>query len=862
MNLLNKLIIKDLKLNKKRSIVTIIGIALSIALLMAVLAMYSSAIKSLANFQIRRKGNFHVAFLNVPKEDLEIFENNKSIEEIYRVADIGYAKIKSKNKSKPYVFLKSFSKEALNNMAVNLKKGRMPRNNKEILIPSHLETNGRVFYDVLDTITLNIGERVDKNGKKLSQKQAFEEGERFIPSKKETYKIVGVIERPSIEIEDYLAPGYTIITVDDKEFQTYDVYAKFNKSKLKDIYKVTASLIGIKEDLFNRCYKEGSYVEDEEVEIINHSKYKILLNTLLIDLETNPFQAGTIKELTKVVIVVLIIIIVTSVYCIKNSFEISSTEKIKEYGMLRSIGATKNQIKKSVFYEASILGLIGIPLGIILGILSSYILIIVSNYLLKDSFNGSGFYLVFSVNYLYMLGALLLGIVTIYLSAFRSALKASRVSPIESIRNIREIKLTAKSLKCPKIVSSLFGIGGEISYKNTKRNKKKYRTTVVSLIISVATFIALSGFVKVAYNSAKSMRGAGECNLVLYNHELDNAKSNQYKIVEQTTKLDGVEKFSINREQYLRLENAKFNSRYLDFSGAKNEHIIIMALGKDNYQNYLNKLGLKYSDTKGKGILLDYALAISHKNSQDKKMIREFSYKKGDILSGKVDGSLNVNIEIAYIAKEKPFSLEGKDESLLLVSDEYFDNHLETNFASICFKAKNPNELQKDIEKLFDSYEEKSNYSMNNIDEQYNSSLKFLTLVGIFLYGFIIVVSLIGITNIFNTITSSVNLRSKEFAMLKSIGMTKKEFKKMISLESIFIGSKSLLIGIPFGLTLYYLIYSLMLKANPSLQFVISIWPILLVIVLVFLLIIVLMKYSVSKINKQDIIETIRKDNI
>ena len=135
MDLLNKLTIKNLKLNKKRTVVTIIGIMLSIALITAVSSMYFSGINSIIKFEKQVKGNYHVAYLNVPAKDLNIFKSNRSIEKNFFIKNDGYAKISSQNDGKPYAYIREFTKDSLSNLAVNLKDGRLPQNENEILIP-------------------------------------------------------------------------------------------------------------------------------------------------------------------------------------------------------------------------------------------------------------------------------------------------------------------------------------------------------------------------------------------------------------------------------------------------------------------------------------------------------------------------------------------------------------------------------------------------------------------------------------------------------------------------------------------------------------------------------------------------------
>ena len=136
-----------------------------------------------------------------------------------------------------------------------------------------------------------------------------------------------------------------------------------------------------------------------------------------------------------------------------------------------------------------------------------------------------------------------------------------------------------------------------------------------------------------------------------------------------------------------------------------------------------------------------------------------------------------------------------------------------------------------------------------------------LLIFSIFVYGFITVITFIGVTAIFNTITSNMELRKKEFAMLKSIGMTKKEFNNMINLESLFYSMKSLFVGIILGLGGSYLVYTVFSK-RWDFGYSIPTIPIIISTVFVLVMVCVIMKYSINKIQKQNIIETIRKENI
>ncbi len=857
MTLLNKLTIKNLKLNKKRTIVTIIGIMLSVALITAVASMYASGIKSLIKYETIIKGDFHTAFYNVPTSDIDKFVNNRNIEKLNITEGLGYAKIDSKNEDKPYAYLKGFTKDALNNLSVRLVKGRLPENTNEIVIPTHLKTNGRLDLKLNDSITLEVGKRIDSKGDELNQSDKYQNtaGEHLVEMQTKTYKIVGIIERPATNIEYYTAPGYTFITyIDSKNLsENVDIYAKFTKDGVKNWDKTIANILGVSQVLFRKVYNQE--IESEKLTEQLKKTYVFDVNKYLIDLETNPISSTSMGDLGKVLAIVIVIIVFTSIFCIKNSFDISITEKIRQYGMLRSIGATKKQIKRNVFYEATILGLIGIPLGISLGCLATYILIIISNYYLTDVVQ-TGFKLELVFSTYAILVAIILGIITIYFSALKSATRASKVSEIDSIRNSANLKISSKKIKSPKYIKKLFGIGGVISFKNLKRNKKKYRTTIISITVSTFVFIALYSFMELAFQNVNNELKVSDFNISLSTNAINDYSYNKFL---KTVNLSGVEDYAILRNSELSFTGSHSSKEYLEYFGTKKEsdaeeHITIFAIGKKQYDKYIKSLGLNYDDIKDKAILFDkqYITSYDKNNNRITKNIRVYDFNKGDVITSTNN---QLNLEIGAISSIGPNLLKNLANSYLIISDEMFDKIAKTNNLDIYYKASNADKLQDEL----DSYLNGESYNIDNKEENVRIMNNLFTLIAIFLYGFIIVISLIGITNIFNTITTNMELRKQEFAMLKSIGMTSKEFKRMIRLESLFMGIKSLLFGILIGIILSYLIY---LSSDSDIPYKLPIVAIIISILVVFILISLIMKYSLNKINKQNTIETIRNENI
>lgn len=858
MNVLNKLTLKSLQMNKKRTIVTIIGIILATSLLTAVITMVVSFRATMIEYEKEDAGNYHYVFEDVPYEDLKYFKNNTNIEEIYCTEDIGYTYLEGNNNDyKPYLHLLAFNEKALINSSVKLVEGRMPQNENEIVISEHIKDIAEVEYNIGDTLSLDVSKRTDLSGEyELDQSNAYVEGEEKLESMyTKEYKVVGIIERPNYDIENPASPGYTIVTYlnDNNATQNLNVYVLLSEYGLKNQEEFVSQITGIDKNILTKL-ENNEQLDEKELEEYNNIKYSYSKNEGLLRYENFEVSDSTMSTVLSLAVVVIVIIIVTSIFCIRNSFAISITEKMRQYGMLASVGATPKQIKKNVLYEAMILALIAIPIGILCGLFADFILLKVIGTLLADALNNLKF--IFSISWLSLVFVILLAIITIYLSAISSARRASKVSPIEAIRGNNDIKINPKKIRSSKIVEKLFGIGGKIADKNLKRNKKKYRTTVISIVVSVSIFIAMSSFIDYAMNASSVYY-----NNTSYNLYVRDGVEDSYKKI---AKFSGVEEYSIVRLSnfYVDTNTIKGNEDFRTGDESSQIPISIIALGDEEYRRYVNELGLNYNDAKDKAILIDdyTQYVVDEENKGKYIMKRVYTYEKGDTILGSFEdeGAKDTYLEIAAVGTTRPMGLENITSSYgyLVISDDFYNKNVKDTYAQeLYIKCDDSNKLEGQIRQEYDDL------IVYNLDEQMQQEQSVYLVIQIFLYGFITVISLIGITNIFNTITTNMNLRSREFAMLKSIGMTNKEFNKMIRLESILYGLKSLLMGIPIGIILSYLVYKAV-SGGIEMEFILPINSIIISIVVVMLLIIFIMRYSLSKINKQNIIETIRKDNI
>lgn len=844
MNILNELTIKNLKLNKKRTIVTIVGIVLSVALICAVAGMVTSFRATLVNIAITDGGNRHLTIENVSKKDLKYFTNNSHVKSMYLSESFGYAKVDNINKYKPYAYVVGYTKSAFDNTTLKLVSGRLPENNKEIIVSVPFKNSAKV--KIGDTISLDIGKRVCTDGTILNQSNPYfvEEGETDLcreyitDTSKHEYKIVGITERLNYNIEGYSAPGYTLITKIDKASDNINVSLLFKDAKY---YKEYINNIANDNDL---------------------NKYNITLNDELLRWSGASLSDRTMNMLYAVAGVVIGIIILTSVFVIKNSFDIANQEKKKMYGMLSSIGATSKQIKKNVLHEGFILGLIGIPLGILSGIFADYILVIIINYI--GNFNDVKF--VFSISIWPVILSIILGVVTIYLSVVRAAKKSSKIAPIEAIRNNNEIKINSKKIKSSKIVDKLFGVGGDIAYKNLKRNKKRNRTTIISIVISVAVFISLSSFLSYGFKLTNQYYQDANYDIQLYLRDTNEEESK--KIINDIIKMDNVSRYSIIRSMSMIFDYKKYyNEDVLEyFGGVKDLSLRIMSVGEEEFERILKENKISDTNFDYKGLLIDKNI-FYQEGSKNYKEVNLLDLNKFKTVTGSINNK-DLNIEIlkridnSLMGFQKVYS----ETPTIIVSDEFYDyivsnyNVNATDSRSLYIKSTDAEKLESLIkEYLLD--ENITNYSLFNIETEAKAQRSLITLVAIFLYGFIIVISLIGVTNIINTISTNMNLRRREFAMLKSIGMTKNEFNKMINLESIVYSTKALIIGIPLGLLGSFAIYKAF--ANGSDYGFIFPWQaILIAIFVVYILVSLIMYFALRKTKSENIIDTIKDENI
>lgn len=884
MKLLNKLTLKNLRLNKVRTIVTIVGIMLSAALITVVSGMALSGRQTMIDAQMVYGGNYDVALDIIDNSVIETARNNRNVKNAFYKERLGYARTKNADGEICDYSVLAMSENTYGNcFKIDLIKGKFPTNSGEAVVTKAFKTQDGKDVKIGDKITLDVGVLTDKDGNVLDEEGIHNLLQKdfnkcsIIDTVKRTYTVTGIIERPKTS-ELYDPSNFSMIyTVSDEKAPIEAIrtkhmnklYIAYTPQSEGDYLQNTADILGFKADDMSNVISDEIPPEDQQTSGINAYEF----NSILLSMKGYGSNDATNTVIFSLAVIIIIIVMLASVFVIRNSFAISITEKTSMYGMLASVGATKRQIRRNVLFEGFILGLIGIPLGILLGLGVNAILITILNSVLGDMLNGAKF--VFVTPTIPIICAIVLSAVTIFCSSFFIALRASRIPPLVAIRGNKDIKVkNNKPYRTSKLTKKLFGVGGEIASKSLKRSRKKYRTTVISIVVSVAMFIAVSAFMDYGMTYTEHYYGKPD-----YSYMVSGIDTKQAQTIE---KMPEIENYLTVGLQYghvsadVPVNECGENFLYDNADGTKSFGAEFLEFEHDTFVQICRELELDYNKVKGGVLVYSQVTPDNSESGNSSKPMKLFGkttptkfivYGNDDNGNELIAGKLKVSSVFDEIPKSADSVIgEGTifGQGLIIGEQGVISPQLGEHECYITLYANTSNHtsLTNRIESMSGTGDSESYISIFDYEENVRQFNAVMLIVGIFVYGFIGVISLIGLTNIFNTISTNMQLRSKEFASLKSIGMTKKEFNRMIRLESLMYGIKSLLIGIPLGIAGVFAIFSAFSVGSVPMSFVFPWKAILISIAVVFVAVWLIMKYSISKVNKQNIIETIRNDNI
>lgn len=861
MNLYTSLTLRYLKENKKRTIVTIIGIILSTALICGIGNIYSSFMDYEIRETIQRDGSFYATFNNVDKDKIDYITKSAGISNSGISKEFGYANSGEGNLLK----VLGYDKNYFEGFNISLKEGDFPKNKNEIVISenSNLITDSK--FKIGDIIRLSIGKRLSEEGDYLDS-PTLQENEKLVDTKEETFKVVGIINKPGFEYSNGIQ---TAITYIDKSLVNNNdkVNISVNVNNPKDIYSIVSSICK------NANLEKKTDSNGEKIDNVDYNEH-------LLRLKGASAYANINNSIGYIVLLVGSLVVICTVATVYNSFSISISERKKQFGILNSIGATNSQIMKLVFLEGFIVSIVAIPIGLLSGTLSMDIVFKIIQKFYSNSLIGE-MNLKVVYNPVVIIFSIIVVLITIFISVIIPARVASKVSPLDAIKNSSDYKVG--KVKDSKLVRLIFKTEGVLAYKNLRRNKKKFRITLFSLVISVVIFIAFSGFMTLFLKAEDIRVGQMNYDMYLYGNRGDSIKKSK-ELVNEINKIDGVKNISFSNTHNLLmdLEENRVNKSAKEkvqsyFIGEKENNKTVYRLNNGlNLPGYraIENIKLtegsfdKESAIKENGVIL---INKSYYEEKGKKGVLDMTnYKVGDTIEVYSMGYDEKN-EKEYKEKTYKFKIMGISEDILMGDTTY--PYMGISIVTYDEVAKNngfdessnfiyiESDLKESTKKSIKNLAEKYKFSVIDEVEEYQAMQDSMKVMQIFVYGFVTVISLVSVTNIINTISTNINLRKKELAIIKSIGVTPSGFNKMIYLESFLYGALALLWGIPIGILLTILMNTI-LGDVISFGLVLPYSAILICIVSIFIITFIASYIPMRKINKENIIDNIRQDSI
>ncbi|MCL2386170.1 MAG: ABC transporter permease [Defluviitaleaceae bacterium] len=537
-------------------------------------------------------------------------------------------------------------------------------------------------------------------------------------------------------------------------------------------------------------------------------------------------------------IISTIIIVVMSVIVISNGFRVSANERVTQFGILKSVGATKRQITATVMYESIFLSMVGIPIGIILGLFLAFWTVQITNHFLYDLNNLTQImietlyiYMNFTIAWKAIAIAMITSFVTVLFSAWKPARKAARLSAIDSIRGVGQVNV--KKIRTNPLVGKIFGFEGTLAAKSLKRSRGNFRASVSALTIAIILFViasgiaetvgriedmmfgALDGAVQIEYLSARHLEfnektGLWEANVV---NPIDSRIADV--ITERLSAFENTQISASGFHAYLytaAIPQEMLSPQIRQWESPDRLTVNIITRTPNDYARLIEVAGVPH----GSNILLNF---YSINNRGNITVIEPLQYNlnaiqmtdaEGEVhempvhailaidnlpydlrpFTGNPAASVAINLIVpygymrAYGWTATPMDIPAFMAYARTVMDDFFplnpaDTIAQAGFRTMIFEAH-------DFVRLM------------NLG---------IIIASVFVYSFIVILTLIGLTSVISTISTNVRMRSREFAVLQSVGMTYGGIKHMLNLESIMCSAKSLLWGLPIAILLTYLIH-------------------------------------------------------
>ena len=601
-------------------------------------------------------------------------------------------------------------------------------------------------------------------------------------------------------------------------------------------------------------------------------------------------DGATMNTLYILIAIVVVIIMIGSVSLIYNAFAISLSERSRYLGMLSSVGATRQQKSASVFFEGAVLGAVAIPLGLLGGILGIGITFSCISPMMRESF-GMEADLRVTIRWASMALAVALSALTIFISAYIPARKASRISAIEAIRQTGDIKLRQRTVRTSPLTRWIFGFPADLGLKNLKRNRGRYRATVFSLVISVVLFLTASSFsayLQRAYSMTLS--GVNYDVYVLAYGDTPEETQAQKQLFGQLAQ-DGLAddasmsqraenvRIALTKEQ-LTEETLNRLPEGMEKETSFETGLYLMALDDKTMEAYLEEAGVQGDPGQG-AVLVN---TVQQRKGYQFEKYQAFHLEAGDQVSaeqitgydseGRMETGASQNITVAattdVMPQGMPEYLEDPLAMVLVMKGDALESLMqalspggEPGYSvrtQMFFTSQDPDALAESLEEQIADSTQRGIF-ISNMAEQRQAGESLTIILQVFTYGFVVLLALISVANIFNTISTSIALRKREFAMLKSVGTTPQAFSQMMKYESLFYGLKALFYGLPLSFLVMVLLYRTV-DRNFGFGFFVPWGSVVIAVAAVYLVVGITMLYGSRKVGKQNIIDGLRQENI
>ena len=783
------------------------------------------------------------------------------------------------------------NKEDLKGYNFRLIDGRLPENENEIVLQKASKTARYTF---------NIGTTITMNGKE--------------------YKIVGYVNNVFDSNESEVNIGIVKIATEEEKKEAvskvFGIYIKDKGKKVKD----TAEEI-------SKTLKENS--KNGSIKMAVNKSLLRLQNANLEGYESSTDNVIATLEMMRNVLIV--IVAVSGIIIMYNSFNLSLVERRKQYGILKSLGIKNSSLYVMILFEALVLSVVGIVIGYICGMIGDYLVVGYINDTLVNMIKGMGvenelqMSLIYTTNiHAFYLVAISTGI-TVVLAAMIPAIKSTRISPIENIRGKDDYVVNTKKVKTSNISKKLFGIEFDLARKNMKRAKKRFRVATLSLAIAfILIFVIgtlgaqINGQISLLEAQTNSLFKNG--NIVEMTHlnivhkdgsvnksdvkysEKDVQEMIKFGVEEYTKQIESKDSLKVNRivlasalEYLEKVDNKgellktitdnylkkKFKSSDDNSRQKAKTKISIQFVTSKNYNNK-DKFGL--NEIKDNEVYLSNVEVLEENGMLVEKSIFDESKiigKELEINGNKLKvakapvstelkltaGSSNVTFVQAYV-NEKTFANIVKNEEYGMGFRGFYQSDLKGDKKIEDIMKK---QQQENLEKEYDFGKLQMFTETIMTPAGVIGMIKgMITIFQLLLYGFLILVILMSVVNIFTTITINILLRSRELAILKSVGMSDKQFDKMLRGENYIACLRSIIFGTVVSLILLFATKVIIDKGNVNIDFrfiadilgSINYIALAISIILIYLITFVSTFFAKKSIKSQDIVEVIRRDNI